>query len=253
MAKFGCPPRYIAMVRRLHDGMQACVQNDGEYSEPFPVTNGVKQGCVMAPTLFSLTFSAMLTDAFQDVDAGFPIRYRFDGKLLHLRRLQAKSKVQTDVVDKLFFADDLAKMPNHRKKMQGAVDRMSKACDNFQTFLNFLLLFQLTISTKKTEVVHQPAPGKQYSEPTITLNGQKLQVVDKFTYLGSTLSRAVHINDEVTARTAKASVEFGSTNVWERNGIRLDTKLNVYKAVELSTLLYAYGQYTNAMPRPYDT
>ena len=53
-------------------------------------------------------FSAMLTDAFQDVDAGFPIRYRFDGKLLNLRRLQAKSKVQTDVVDKLLYADDLA-------------------------------------------------------------------------------------------------------------------------------------------------
>ena len=89
--------------------------------------------------------------------------------------------------------------------MQGAVDRMSKACD----------YFQLTISTKKTEVVHQPAPAKLYSEPSITVNG--LQVVDKFTYLGSTLSRAVHIDDEVTARTARASVAFGRlrTNVWE--------------------------------------
>ena len=83
--------------------------------------------------------------------------------------------------------------------MQGAVDRMPKACDNFQ----------LTISTKKTEVVHQPAPGKPYSDTIITVNGQKLQVVDKFTYLGSTLSRAVHIDDEVTARTAKASVACG--------------------------------------------
>ena len=120
-------------------------------------------------------------------------------------------------------------MPNQRK-MQGAVDRMSKACDNFL----------LTISTKKTEVVHQPAPGKPYSEPTITVNGQKLRVVDKFTYLGSTLSRAVHIDDEVTARTVEASVAFGRlrTNVWER--IRLDTKLKVYKAVELPTLLYAH-------------
>ena len=89
MAKFGCPPRYKAMVRQFLDDMQARVQNDGEYSEPFPVTNGVKQSCVMAPTLFSMMFSAMLTDAFQDVDAGFPIRYHFDGKLLNLRRLQA--------------------------------------------------------------------------------------------------------------------------------------------------------------------
>ena len=41
------------------------------------------------------------------------------------------------------------------------------------------------------------------------MNGQKLQVVDKFTYLGSTVSRAVFIDDEVTAKTAKASVAFG--------------------------------------------
>ena len=42
-----------------------------------------------------------------------------------------------------------------------------------------------------------------------TVNGQKLKDVDKFTYLGSTLSRAVHIDDEATARIAKASVALG--------------------------------------------
>ena len=78
------------------------------------------------------------------------------------------------------------------------------------------------------------------------MNGQKLQVVDKFTYLGSTLSRAVHIDDEVTARTAKASLAFGRlrTNVWERNGVRLDTNLKVCKAVVLPTLLYACETWT---------
>ena len=122
MAKFGCPPRYIAIVRQFHDGIQARVQNDGEYSEPFPVTNGVKQGCIIAPTLFSIMFSAMLTDAFQDVDAGFPIRYRFDGKLLNLRRLQAKSKVRTDVQMWLISSSmQMAwqKMPNQREKCKG--------------------------------------------------------------------------------------------------------------------------------------
>ena len=82
MAKFGCPPRFIVMVRQFHDGMQARVQNDGEFSEPFEVTNGVKQGCFMAPTLLSMMFSAMLIDAFQDSGTGFPIRYRFDGQYI---------------------------------------------------------------------------------------------------------------------------------------------------------------------------
>ena len=80
------------------------------------------------------------------------------------------------------------------------------------------------------------------------MNGQKLKVVDKFTYMGSTLSRAVHNDDEdeVTARIAKASVAFGRlcANVWERNGIKLDTKLKVYKAVVLQTFLYACETWT---------
>ena len=84
MAKFGCPPRYIAMVWQFHDGMQTRIQNDGEYSKPFQVANGVKQGCVIALTLFSMMFSAMLTNGFQDVDAAFLIRYLFDGNLLNL-------------------------------------------------------------------------------------------------------------------------------------------------------------------------
>ena len=73
MAKFACPPRFIAVVRQFHDGMQALVQNGGGFFESFKVTNGVKRGCVMAPTMFSMMFSAMLMDAFQNSDTGFPI------------------------------------------------------------------------------------------------------------------------------------------------------------------------------------
>ena len=48
---------------------------------------------------------------------------------------------------------------------------------------------------KNTEVNYIPA----------SINGQRLA---KFTYLGSTLPRAAHIEDVVTARTAKTSVAF---------------------------------------------
>ena len=61
----------------------------------------------MASTLFSMMFAAMLTDSFKDCDAGFPIRYRFVVKLFNLRMLQAKSKVQTYVLDKFLYEDDL--------------------------------------------------------------------------------------------------------------------------------------------------
>ena len=78
------------------------------------------------------------------------------------------------------------------------------------------------------------------------MKGQRLQVVDKFTYLGSSLSRVLHIDDKVNARIAKASAAFGRLHgsVWDRSGIRLDTKLKVYKAVVLPTLLYACETWT---------
>ena len=47
MSKFWCPENFINFVRLFHDDMEARVKNNGEFSEPFPVINGVKQGCVL--------------------------------------------------------------------------------------------------------------------------------------------------------------------------------------------------------------
>ncbi|KAJ1199606.1 hypothetical protein NDU88_003439 [Pleurodeles waltl] len=64
MENFGSPGKFITMVRQFHDGMLARVLDDGDSSDAFSVTNRAKQGCVLAPTLFSMMFSAMLSDAF---------------------------------------------------------------------------------------------------------------------------------------------------------------------------------------------
>ena len=71
--------------------------------------------------------------------------------------------------------------------MQAEMDSFSSACDNFG----------LTISTKKTEVMFQPAPGNQYHEPQISVNGLTLQAVETFSYLGSTLSRNANIDAKI--------------------------------------------------------
>ena len=236
MSKFGCPERFVKIVRQFHDGMMARVLDDGNASDPFPVTNGVKQGCVLAPTLFSLLFSAMLMDSFRDTSSGIPIRYRCDGKLFNPRRLQAVSKVKDTVIRDIVFADDCALNANNEQEMQLKMDEFSTACDNFG----------FTISTKKTEVMYQPAPGNPYQEPNITVKGQRLQTVENFTYLGSTLSRSANIDAEVTNRIAKASSTFGrlKKSVWERQGISHRTKVKVYRAVVLTTLLYGCETWT---------
>ena len=236
MSKYGCPRKFIAMVRLFHEGMQARVQDNGEVSEPFPVSNGVKQGCVLAPTLFSLMFSAMLNDAFCAERVGVDISYRTDGQLFNPRRLKAKTKTKPDTILDLLFADDCALNAGSEADLQRSVSNFSLACSNYG----------LTISTKKTEVLYQPAPGKPYVEPNILINGQKINAVNRFTYLGSTLSQDATIDHEVNLRISKASSTFGRLydSVWNRRGIRNQTKIKVYSAVVLPTLLYACETWT---------
>ena len=94
--------------------------------------------------------------------------------------------------------------------------------------------------------MHQPAPGQLPVDPGIHVDGEPLRFVQQFTYLGSTLSTAIHIDAETDARIAKASTAFGRLRgpVWDRPGIRLKTKLAVYKAIVLTTLLYAAESWT---------
>ena len=200
MAKYDCPEKFNTIVRLFHDGMHARVQDNGESSVTFPVTNGVKQGCVLAPHFFfSIMFSAMLFDAFSHLDKGIDIQYCTDDSVFNHRRLQAKTKVKTDIINEFLLTDDCALDATTKANMQNNVDKFSMVCDNFGQ----------TISTKKTEVMHQPMPRKTYVESNITIKGQCLKVVEKFTYLGSTLSKSIVMDDEVNTRLIKVSVAFG--------------------------------------------
>ena len=106
--------------------------------------------------------------------------------------------------------------------------------------------FGLTISTRKTDVMFQPAPQQPYSEPRIIVDGETLNAVDDLSYLGSTVSTAVNINSEVDKRIAKASSTFERRRalVGYRRDIKLKTKLKVYKAAVLPTPLYACETWT---------
>ena len=47
----GCPPRLLSIIRSFHDDMKGTVVFDGSISDTFDIKSGVKQGCVLAPTL----------------------------------------------------------------------------------------------------------------------------------------------------------------------------------------------------------
>ena len=110
MERLGFPPKFLSMVIQLHKDQHGQVRLNSDLSEPFSIANGVKQGCVLAPTLFSIFFSMMLKQAIKglDGDNAVYVRYRLDGSLFNFRRLQAHTKTLDQLFRDLLFVDNAA-------------------------------------------------------------------------------------------------------------------------------------------------
>ena len=153
----------------------------------------------MAPLLFTLVLSAMFYDAFHDNDLGALIRSRTDGNVFNLRRLKSKTRTSKVLIRDFLFADDCALLAHTVDDIQAITSAFARSARRFG----------LMISLKKTEVIYQPKPRADYTAPTITIDNIPLNVTDKFTYLGSTISQNALIDDEISARIGKASGSFG--------------------------------------------
>lgn len=60
LAKIVCPDKYIWVLRLLHEKLSARALSSEEKIVPFRIDTGVKQSCVITPTLFSIFIAAIL-------------------------------------------------------------------------------------------------------------------------------------------------------------------------------------------------
>ncbi|KAL8569424.1 hypothetical protein ACOMHN_054139 [Nucella lapillus] len=158
------------------------------------------------------------------------MRYRTDGSLSNLRRLQAHTKTLEQLIRELLLADDAALEAHTETALQRVTSCFAEAAQ----------LFGLEVSLKKTEVLHHPAPQEAYLPPHITIGETELKTVQQFTYLGCTIYSDAKIDKDVDNRLAKANSAFGRLyhRVWNNKHLKKDTKISVYRAVVLTTLLY---------------
>ena len=65
LQKISCPPALLSLILSFHENMHSTtVTDNGMTSEAFRISSGVKQGCVLASTLFGILFSRLLLHAF---------------------------------------------------------------------------------------------------------------------------------------------------------------------------------------------
>ena len=97
-------------------------------------------------------------------------------------------------IRELLFADDDAIATHSETELQRLVDRLVEDCD----------LFGVTLSIKKTEVIGQGTS----SPPEIKLGSESQKTVDRFVYLGSTITWTLSLDEVLTRRIGKTTAAY---------------------------------------------
>ena len=91
-------------------------------------------------------------------------------------------------------------------------------------------------------LLYQPPPQQQeHEQQVVQMNSEALKNTDMFTYLGSTVTIEILSDVEINRRIQAACKAFGSFQhrLWSRHDIKLCTKIKVYNAAVLPSLLYS--------------
>lgn len=230
LKRYGCPDKLVSLIQNLHENMQASVRINNELSAPFNVTTGVKQGCVMAPSLFTIYLCAMLELLKDRGLPGIDITYRMDRGIFNIRAFDARTKTSRTIVLEFQYADDAMVCAESEEDMQLIVDIFSEAYARMG----------LSINVRKTKVLYQPAPYEDRPEPTIKIGDTALENVSDFPYLGSHLSSTASVDKEIEHRISRASASFGRLRqrIFDNRDLTRETKVRMYSAVVIPTLLY---------------
>ena len=159
------------------------------------------------------------------------VDFCLDGNLFNIRRLQATSKLQRERVIELQYADDCALVSHSPQDLQSVLTAVVRAYSRMG----------LTVNTIKTEVVCQWSTNIPSTPPIFTVAGEQLSVVPSFRYLGSILPQDNTIDSEVQNKIKQASAAFGRLRRWvlQNKNLHLHTKVSVYQAICITTLLYS--------------
>jgi len=148
--------------------------------------------------------------------------------MFNLRRLQAHTKVSTETVYELQYADDAA-VPSHTPS--GLQDNLNILADAYQRA-------GLTINTKKTEILSSGPHSSTPLQLSFTVHGDILNTTQQFTYLGSILTFDSDLTNEIQQRIKLASSAFGrlAHRVFFNRNLTVSTKV-------ASTKQFAYPLY----------
>jgi Reverse transcriptase (RNA-dependent DNA polymerase) len=222
-------PKLISLLQDLHSGTYAAVRLDGKVGSRFDVTAGVRQGCVIAPTLFNIFIDHVVRKALdlmleKHPDCGIKIQGQ---------REQASGLPPFERIIMLMYADDLVLMSHSAEELAEMLVIIDKVASEFG----------MKINAAKTEVQIQRHRGEANVAAGVhvdfSVSTGVVETATDFKYLGGWVQEDGSMDKEVGVRRGRGLGVFQSFDkVWSNKKLLLNQKMAVYNSFVLPHFTY---------------
>ncbi|VDP31522.1 unnamed protein product [Schistosoma margrebowiei] len=203
---YGVPEKIVNIIRNSYDGLQCKVVHGGQLTDAFQVRTRVRQGCLLSPFLFLLVVDWIMKTSTSEGNHG----------------IQWTAQNHSDDLD---FADKLALLSRTHEQMQMKTASVAAVSASVS----------LSIHKGKTKVPKFKAENSN----SITLDGEILEDVKSFTYLGSIIDEQGDSDADVKARIGKAKTAFLQLkNIWNSKQLSTNIKVRIFNTNVKAVLLY---------------
>ena len=211
---YGVGGKLFRAVKSLYVNSRACVRVGNMMSDWFPVKVGLRQGCVMSPWLFNLYVDGVV----REVNARVLGRgLEWVGEDDHAWEL-----------NQLLFADDTVFVADSEEKLQRLVTEFGRVCERRKLRIN--------VGKSKVMRCSRDMNGVGMS---VELNGEVLEQVNEFKYLGSVVAANGGVEADVRHRVNEGSKVLGAMKGVMRNrGLGMNVKKVLYERVIVPTVTY---------------
>jgi len=210
LRQMGIPEHYVQLLKSLYDNQESTVRTEFGETESFKIGKGVRQGCILSPYLFNLYSERIMREAgLDEIEEGVKIGGR---NLNNLR-----------------YADDTTLLANRELGLQKIIENVKCASENAGLYLN----------VKKTKIM------STNEMDTLKVDGEAIEVVNSFQFLGSTITKDGECKEEIRKRIMLGRTAMsGLDKIWKDKNITKKTKVRLVKALVFPVTMYGCETWT---------
>ncbi|CAH1233043.1 Hypp565 [Branchiostoma lanceolatum] len=209
----GVPAKLIKLLSLLYSDTSSCVRVNGKMSDSFTINSGVRQGCVLAPTVFNTAIDYVMGRTVAQCACG--------------------ASFGDITITDLDYADDVAILAELLDVLQLALEVMDRETQPLG----------LMVSWEKTKV--QSLSDYEAPPAALVINTHRVEPVDRFCYLGGTITSDCKCDVDINLRIGRASSAMANLDrVWCSRRISPQTKIRLYNSLVLPILTYGGETWT---------